>query len=262
MATIPNKVLSRITEGLKKYTPLLKVLKDKDINESDTVVVVTDMLCDVFGFEKYGEITSEYAIKKTFCDLAIKIDGNIAFLIEVKAIGINLKSDHIKQAVDYGSNAGVDWVILTNGISWKIYKIQFSKPIVHELVCEFEMDKLSFKKVADLEMIFLVCKEGLFKTALEDFHSKKQFLNKHFLGGIILTDDVLDFVRKYMKKMNSEIKIDIETLRQCYSEEVIKREVIEGEKAAEANKKILKMLKSNSKKTVSEIQPKQENQNA
>lgn len=244
MAYIPAKAQQRVIEGLKKYIPLIKTLKAKDINESDTVVVVTDMLADVFGYEKYGEITSEYAIKKTFCDLAIKIEGKIAFLIEVKAIGISIKSDHIKQAVDYGANEGVDWVILTNASIWKIYRIVFAKPVIHELVCEFDLDLISIKKEADLELIHLVCKESLIKTALEDFLSKKLVLSKHFIGNLLISDNILDVLRKNIKKMNPEVKIEPEAIKQVLIDDVIKRELLEGDKALEANKRINKFLRS------------------
>ena len=40
------------------------------------------------GFDKYSEITSEYVIRSTYVDLAIKLDGKLALLIEVKAIGL------------------------------------------------------------------------------------------------------------------------------------------------------------------------------
>lgn len=250
MASIPAKAQQRVIDGLKKYVPLIKLLKSKDINESDTVVVVTDMLSDVFGYEKYGEITSEFAIKKTFCDLAIKIDGGVVFLIEVKAIGIDLKADHIKQAVDYGANAGVDWVILTNSIVWKIYRIIFSKPVLHELVCEVDLDKISLKKESDLEMIHLVCKESLLKTALEEFHSKKQVLSKHFIGNLLISDSILDVLRKTIKKMNPDIRIEPEAIKQVLIDDVIKRELLEGEKAVEATKKITKFnrVQANSQK--------------
>jgi len=124
MSAIPAKILPRLTTGIKKFQAILQTAKAKDINESDTVVIITDMLSEIFGFDKYSEITSEFAIKKTWCDLAIKIEEKVKFLIEVKAIGLMPKEDHIKQAVDYGSNYGVDWVILTNGIRWKIFKIR------------------------------------------------------------------------------------------------------------------------------------------
>lgn len=244
MATIPLKAQQRVIEGLKKFIPLIKTLKSKDINESDTVVVVTDMLCEIFGFEKYGEITSEYAIKKTFCDLAIKIESKLHFLIEVKAIGIDLKYDHVRQAVDYGSNEGVDWVILTNSSHWKIYNIIFAKPIIHELVCEFVIDEISYKKESDLELIHLVCKENILKTALEDFMAKKQFLSKHFLGNLLISEGIIEILRKTIRKMNPDIKIDVESVKKVLTEEVIKRELFEGEKANDANKRINKFLRA------------------
>ena len=56
-------------------------------------------------------------------DLAIKVDGKLALLIEVKAIGLELKDGHVKQAVDYAANQGCDWVVLTNGMIWRVYKL-------------------------------------------------------------------------------------------------------------------------------------------
>ena len=54
------------------------------------------MLADVFGFDKYSEITSEFSIRSTFVDLAIQLDGKLQMLIEVKAIGLELKDSFIK----------------------------------------------------------------------------------------------------------------------------------------------------------------------
>lgn len=64
--------------GIKRFQPILASAKARDVNESDTVMIVTDMLADVFGFDKYSEITSEYVIRGTFVDLAIKIEGTLS----------------------------------------------------------------------------------------------------------------------------------------------------------------------------------------
>jgi predicted type IV restriction endonuclease len=37
-------------------------------------------------------------------------------------VGADLKESYVKQAVDYAANQGVDWVVLTNGTIWQIYK--------------------------------------------------------------------------------------------------------------------------------------------
>ena len=110
MAKIPTKVQERIVASLKRFQPILSSAKARDVGESDTVTIVTDMLAEVFGYDKYSEITSEHAIRGTYCDLATKIDGQLSMLIEVKAIGLDLKDSHVKQAVDYAANQGTDWV--------------------------------------------------------------------------------------------------------------------------------------------------------
>jgi hypothetical protein len=106
---IPAKFSKRVNENLKKYQGVITQIKKKDANESDTVTVITDILQDIFGYDKYSDITSEYAIRGTYCDLAI-LDSHkkIRFLIEVKAISVALNDNHIKQALDYGANAGVN----------------------------------------------------------------------------------------------------------------------------------------------------------
>jgi len=92
MDAIPAKVCDRIRIALKQFQPVLASAKTRDVNESDTVVIVTDLLQAVFGYDKYSEITTEHLVRGTFCDLAIKLDGKLALLIEVKAIGIGSKT--------------------------------------------------------------------------------------------------------------------------------------------------------------------------
>ena len=83
MAKIPKIVLNRLTKEIPIYQKVLEKAKNRDVNESDTVTIIVDILARVFGFDKYTEITKEQAIRGTYCDLAIKLDGKIKYLIEV-----------------------------------------------------------------------------------------------------------------------------------------------------------------------------------
>lgn len=241
MATVPKKVSERLIAGLKRYQPILAAAKARDVGETDTVTIVKDMLADIFGYDKYSELTSEYAIRSTYCDLAIKLDAKLSTLIEVKAIGIDLKEAHVKQAVDYAANQGVDWVLLTNGIRWCVYHVFFTRPIGQELVVDIDMSKLSSRSDSDLETLYLWCKEGWQRSALGDFHIQKQALSRFFLGAMILSDPVLEVVRRELRRVSPDVRIDIEQIRTVLENEVLKREVMEGEKAVEARKKIAKV---------------------
>src|SRR5215211_240347 len=111
---MPSRVVERLSSGLKRFQPVLASAKARDVNESDTSMIVTDMLAEVFGYDKYSEVTRELCVRGTYCDLATRIDGKFQLLIEVKAIDLELKGAQVKQAVDYAANQGIEWVALTN----------------------------------------------------------------------------------------------------------------------------------------------------
>lgn len=234
--SVSAKVAARIAAGVKKFQPILAAAKARDINESDTVIVVMDMLSEIFGYDKYSEITSEHAIKGTFCDLAIKLDNALALLIEVKAIGLELKEAHIKQAVDYAANQGVEWVVLTNGVRWRIYKITFAKPIDHELVIELNMADLNPRTDEHVELVALLSKEGWQKARIGEYHTQRQALSRFFLGAVVLSEPVLEVVRRELKRLSPGVKIEIDQIKQVLAHDVIKREVIEGDKADDARR--------------------------
>lgn len=240
MASIPKRVEDRLVAGLKKFQPVLAQAKSKDVNESDTVVILNDLLGEVFGYAKYFEITSEFAIRGTYCDLAIKLDGKLTVLLEAKAIGHELRDNHIKQAVDYAANQGVDWVVLTNAAHWRIYKVIFGKPIEHEVVCEFDFLTLDPKDETHLQFLFLLTKEGWAKSAVSEFNEQKQALSSFFVAATIMSDPVITSIRRELKRVSPDVRIEAEQIRSVLAQEVIKRDVMDGDKFVAAQKALSK----------------------
>jgi len=259
MPNIPKRVEERIVNGVKKYQPILAAAKTRDVGETDTVTIIKDMLADVFGYDKYTELTSEFQIRGTYCDLAIKLDNRLTILIEVKAIGIELKEVHVKQAVDYATNAGVDWVILTNGCRWCVYHVFFTRPVTTELVVDVDFTAINPKQESQIEAVSLWCKEAWQKSLLGEFHSQKQALSRFSLGSMILTDTVIDVIRRELRRVSPDVKISPDQIRQVLTEEVLKRDVLEGEKADEAKKRIArssgKLLRATRKEDQQQVEP-------
>ncbi len=248
MASIPKKVSERISEGLKRFQPIIQAAKARDAGESDTVTIITDCLTEIFGYDKYSEITSEHAIRGTFVDLAVKSGDTILFLIEAKAIGLTLNDKHLKQAVDYAANKGVDWVVLTNGQIWKVYKVTFSKPIDQELITEIDLLSINHKKEEETERLFILCKEGWQKSAIQDLYGQSQMLSRYTLGAAILSEPVLETIRRELRKaFPGAGLVEIEVISNTLSAEVIRREVLEGEKANQASKKLARGVAKNEK---------------
>ena len=237
---IPTKIVGRLSTGLKRFQPIISAAKARDANESDTSMIVTDMMAELFGYDKYSEVTKELAIRGTYCDLATKIEGKFQMLIEVKAVGIDLKESHIKQAVDYASNKGIEWVALTNANNWKVFNVIFSKPIDFEMVLDIDLLTFNFKNATHLENLFLLTKESMIKSGLYAYHDQIQATNKFYLGALILSETVLEAIRRELRRITPDVKVPINDLRNVLIQDVLKREVIEGEKADSAKKKVQK----------------------
>lgn len=233
---VSAKVAARIAAGIKRFQPILEAAKARDVNEADTVVIVNDMLQEVFGYDKYEDITSEHAIRGTYCDLAIKVAGTLSALLEVKAIGLDLKESYVRQAVDYAANQGVDWVILTTGVWWRVYKVIFGKPIDQEVVMQFNFLELNPKNDDHIELLAVISKESWQKAALGEFHAQKQALSRFTLAALILSAPMLDVLRRELRRVSPGIKIETEEIHTVLCQEVIKREALDGDKADTAKR--------------------------
>jgi hypothetical protein len=254
MPKIAAKVSERISSGLKRFQPILESARARDINESDTVVIVTDILQYILGYDKYAEITSEHLIRGTYCDLAIKIEGKLSLLIEVKAIGLSLKDNHVKQAVDYAANQGCDWVVLTNGVLWHAYRVTFEKPIQHELILDIDLSRLSAKKASDIELLWLISREGVQKAGLEEYRSQREALSRFTLAALLQTDSVLDVLRRELRRISPDAKIECEEIQAVLVNEVLKREALEGDKAVAAKKTVARAANRTLRKSADKVE--------
>ena len=241
---VGKKALDRIARGLKRYRDILVAAKKRDVSESDTVVIVGDMMADILGYEKYVEISTEFAVKGTYVDLAVKVGNDIHFLIEAKAIGVDLKDLHVRQAIDYGANQGIEWAILTNGAVWRIYRIEFKKPISHVLVAQIDLLALNTNDADAVQFFANLCKEGFAKSQMEEFYEQHQATNKHTLACVLTSEKMLNHLRLSLRRIFPSVRVETETLALVLRNEVLKRELIEGEEAEAAAALVKKALRA------------------
>lgn len=244
---ISKKVTERIVQQLKRYQSVLAEAKNRDINESDTVVIIADMLADIFGYKKYVEITTEFAIRGTYVDLAVKVGQEVRFLIEAKAVGVSLKDFHTKQAVDYGANQGVEFIILTNGIVWQVYKIHFRQPVDKLLIYEVDLLSINSKNTKVIESFGNLSREGFTSSSMAVFCQQQQATSKFTLAAIILCPPMLQAIKRELRRISPSLKIEDDHLKSILYNEVLKREVVESDDAKHAVEFLKKSMKTAAK---------------
>lgn len=240
MFKLPKKFVDRVNGTIKKYQKVALSHQKADVAEADTVTLVKDILSDVFGYDKYEELTSEHQIKATYCDLAIRVAGQLRLLVEVKSAGSSLADNHLRQVIDYGAHQGIHWVILTNSVEWRLIRIYVAHQISHEEVCRFNLTEVNPKNSEHLGQLYLFAKEGLSTDAMDAFHQQAQLFNRFTVAQILRSEPVLAVARRELRRLFPDLKIGQDALANLIEAEVLKREAIEGEKAKEASVRIRK----------------------
>ena len=154
------------------------------LDESATRLMINSFLTDVLNYEELDEIKTEYAIKGTYADYVIQLGKKQHIVVEVKAIQIDLNDKHIRQAVNYAANEGIDWVLLTNGKQWQLYRVIFEKPLRSQNVFDLDLTELTeFKKAQ--ECFEFLTKKCVQRGDLEKFWNRfisvePANMSKHF----------------------------------------------------------------------------------
>lgn len=231
---VSTRVADRISSQLKKYQAILADAQARDVSESDTVVIIVDMLADVLGYKKYSEITTEHSIRGTYVDLAVKVGNDIRFLVEAKAIGLALKDNHVKQAIDYGANNGIEWIVLTNGAAWQVYKVHFKQPIDKSLIFEFDTLEANPKNPQVVECLGNLSREGFAQSSMTSFFQQRQVTSKFSIAALMLSEPMLEKLRREIRRLSPGCKVEMDELEGVMRADVLKRDVFDSDEAKQA----------------------------
>jgi len=202
-----------IIHQLKKYAPYLLKAQEENLTEADTVQRIIKVFEDVLGYDALSEITQEMEVKSKFVDLTIKIDGMIKFFVEVKRAGTKkLRDRHVEQGERYAAEGNIQWILLTNGVEWKLFHLTFDEGIDYEIVFSADLATDPIEKVADL--LGLLHRHAIKTGAHEDFWKQRAALNATSIGKALFSEDVLLFVRREIRR-HEGILIAVEDLAEA-----------------------------------------------
>lgn len=206
----------------RKFGKPLQDLVERDANEGDTRILVTDILTYIFGYDKFEDLTTEYAVRGEFADYGVRIDKQLVAFIEVKRAAQQLNQRHLRQVETYAVKEGVEWVVLTNGQVWQVYHVTngTGTPVVTTLA--LEIDLLSETPTREKnESLFYLHKDSFKRGLISELWNKQSATSPEALTQVILSERVLDTIRKEIKR-NSGYNIDVEALGQLIKSQVVK----------------------------------------
>jgi len=137
--------------------------------------------------------------------------------------------------------------VLTNALEWRLYRIKFGQPIEYELVSSFCIADVNLKNEEDQRKLFLLCREGITSDAMGLYHQHISVLNKFTVAQVVLGEPVVSVIRRELRRLFPELKIESEAVVELLNNEILKREVLDGEKVKDAQQRIRKAVSKNAK---------------
>ena len=175
--------------------------------------MINSFLTEVLGYKELDEIKTEYNIRGEYADYVIQLARKKQFVIEVKSIQIDLSDKHLRQSMSYAANEGIDWIILTNGRAFQIYRVIFNKPIRNELLINIDLltpTNAQLKHYADVLTLFT--KKAVLKNEQEQYWLRSVALSPKNLSKLLYSEEVVRMIKREIKK-GTGIYIEPETIK-------------------------------------------------
>lgn len=191
-----RKIFSLLRGFRKKYL----LGRYNELDESATRLMINDFLSNILGFASLDEIKTEYMIRGTYADYVVQIKGKQFFIVEVKAMPIELSEKHLRQVVHYAADEGIEWALLTNGKKFNFYKIIFEKPISCRQV--FSIDLSDEKQLKSAMECFQYLSKWLVPyKGLEKLWHRVSALDPNNLSRMLYCDSIVNFLRRELKRV-------------------------------------------------------------
>jgi len=139
---------SKIKELILDLHSKLNLLPNRDSETEKKAEEYLNKLFGALGWDWLGaEVMPQKRIrsggKTRRVDYALKRTGRLKpdFYVEVKKFSEDIsKPEHTTQALEYGKNSGIRWVVLTNFIQWRVFNSDFfEQPNEAELFAGFNL---------------------------------------------------------------------------------------------------------------------------
>lgn len=128
------------------------------VGEQNTKAGLIEPIIEALGWNIHDldEVHQEYkpTAHANPVDYALLLHRNPVLFVEAKGIGENLTDPKwISQLIGYAVVAGVQWVVLTNGVEWRIYNTHASVPIEDKLFKKLHIDEDNDEALAVLPLL-------------------------------------------------------------------------------------------------------------
>ena len=122
----------------------------------------------------------------------------------------------------YAVNEGVEWLILTNAVTWQVYHLTGGLPVVVDLALDVNLlgDETVAQKTGQL---FYITREALKRRQMDELWKAKRATAPGSLAKVVLSPTVTESIRKELRRSTGQT-VDTGDITRLLRETVIRPE--------------------------------------
>lgn len=136
--------MNKLIQLIETTRAKIEALRKYGLKETPTRTIVIDPLLEALGWDirDPDEVQLEYpTVDGKSVDYGLKLNKKCVLLVEAKAFDDPLTDvKAITQVVNYANSGGIVWCILTNGLTWKVYRSIENCPAPDKLMYAVSID--------------------------------------------------------------------------------------------------------------------------
>ncbi|MCK4828380.1 type I restriction enzyme HsdR N-terminal domain-containing protein, partial [bacterium] len=147
--------MNNVFDCIESLRTKLEKYRKTGLNEASTRRIFIEPMLEALGWpvDDPDQVAFEYmTIDGKYIDYALKIDDKVVLLVEAKSLNDPLDVKAIAQIIGYAANAGIEWCVLTNGLTYKVYRSTEKMQAPDKLFFEISFDPNDNKGMSDQQI--------------------------------------------------------------------------------------------------------------
>lgn len=192
------------------------IASQEQSSEEQVRIWCIDVLRQVLGYTD-SEIDTEFLALGQRIDIVLKLNGKVFMIIECKNTKSKLGLNVVNQGVNYATSKSADWVVVTNGHIWRLYRVIPVKGKDPLAVRVFDISLLDADGVseADVANFYMLTKRAITKGETERLFHQVECLSHRSVVTSITSQTVIKSLRRslilaYKKSSGQRLKLELE----------------------------------------------------
>ncbi|MDA0267640.1 MAG: type I restriction enzyme HsdR N-terminal domain-containing protein [Cyanobacteria bacterium] len=222
---IRQDTIDAIGEGFKQLHPrLVQISESKRSSEEEIRHWCVEVLKTALRYED-NDIAIQVPTLGKYADIVLKKNGKVFLVIECKSLKSKLNTNVRHQAANYATSLSTEWIVVTNGQVWKLYRLRIRPGQDPHFIEIFDVALLDEDGVSesDAENLYLLTPRAVFGGDLEKRSHEVACLTKKRIDKALESERVikalrLELVDGYKEEHDHNVNLDDQTVSDALQE--------------------------------------------